>query len=412
MNLIQIVPLDEEQIRKLSSLELKDTYVTSLNLVSSLLSINLPLKNQTIALKNILKFLDYAQNEIDNTTTLTISRDKLNKYFNGNSREQYLKILKDLNVMTRVPYEDGKFYEVGKRSCQYRFHNSFIEDDNCLVIIDNTSVTNKIDCEIKVHSKFKKAIQKTTIDLKSALLAEIEHCKDKNNSVLRKRLNRLFATNGDRFIKRGTKVSRVYHSFSNISKVSRKFQSIEGMRYNDIDIVNCQPMILCYYLLRNKLDLDKHYIDDTESGLFYEKFIGIEGNFSINKNGFWNSEYLKLNRDDAKVQLYRSIFFNFNKSNPVNIRFKELYPITYRSLENVSKENTMASILQNIEAEIFNDLIPTTSKYFYTLFDAIYFTSDLDIQTLKNQILSKFDRIGLTPTLKITLTQCNLKNIN
>lgn len=404
MNSIQIVPLDEDQIRKLSSLELKDTYVTSVNLVASLLSINLPLKNQRIALKNILEFLDYAQNTIENNTTITISRDRLNRYFNGNSREQYLKILKDLNVMTRVPYEDGKFYEIGKRSCQYRFHNSFIEDENCLVIIDNTSNTNKINSEIKVHAKFKKAIQKTAIDLKSALLAEIEHCKDKNNSILRKRLNRLFATNGDRFIKKGNKVSRIYHSFSNISKVSRQFQSIEGMKYNDIDIVNCQPMILCYYLLKNGLELDQQYITDTESGLFYENFIGIEGNFSINKNGFWNSEYLTLTRDDAKVQLYRSIFFNFNKSNPVNKRFSELYPTTYKSLENVANENTMASILQNIEAEIFNDLIPTASKYFYTLFDAIYFTSAIDTEALKNQILNKFGKLGLIPTLKITTT--------
>lgn len=399
--MIQIIELNQEQLTQITSYNFKDVYAVPLHVIAKMMSIAMPIKNRNIAIKNILEFLKYADQMMDMSgdSLLTLNSNTLNEYFSMKKRTAYLDILKDLKVMSAVPRDNGKFYEIRKCSTRYRFHNEYVFGELAIVLID-TDKEKSLTSDIKIDKRFKQAIKLTEIDIQKAIPAEIDNCKD--NNKLRIRLNNLFDTKRDRYIKKGNNVDRIYHTLTKISRVSRKFQSIENMKYFNIDIVNCQPMLLCYYLKKQGLKIDDNYLQDCENGCVYERFLGITGSFTVKRNGFWNAEEITLDRNEVKKQLYRSIYFNFDTRNLANKEFAKLYPTTYESLKNVSSDSTIASVLQNIEAEIFNSLSPKDSKYFYTLFDAIYFTSESDKNKLVSDIQLKFAIYDLKPSIKVS----------
>jgi hypothetical protein len=133
-----------------------------------------------------------------------------------------------------------------------------------------------------------------------------------------------------------------------------------------------------------------------QAGLFYEQFYTPTGKKETD-------EPIRL---DTKQQLYKAIFFDFKPWKAIAKQFADLFPHTYQSLAQIALENeileeTLASKLQNTEAEIFNDLEPIHSKYYFTLFDAIYFTNINDIAPLMHQIEEKFHSLGLIVPLSI-----------
>ena len=161
----------------------------------------------------------------------------------------------------------------------------------------------------------------------------------------------------------------------------------------DIDIVNCQPLLLVAYLTENdSLDFDLNYKNDCEDGLFYERFYDIDRPKNIS-NIEWRSE--------IKVKLYKSIFFSFNKKSKINKKFKELYPKTWESLEKISiTDISLASRLQNLESNLFNNIIPKHSEFYFTLFDAIYFNNIMDKYKIENEIKNYFNNFNIKVTTK------------
>jgi hypothetical protein len=403
--MIQIFPLDSVDPEVFQDLDAKNVYVTSLDLISALLSKDLPLKDNKKSIKHILSFLYYADRKMQDNhdTKIPIHRDTFIHYFDRNTYTKYLTILKELKVMTRVPYDDNSFYVVGKKPSLYRFHDSYLQSEMCLVIIETKQ--RSISVEVKVDKRFSSAILESEIDLEKAFYAEKDYALKIENDLIRKntlryRLSNLFNTHASRYIRKGSCVDRIFHSFFNVSKISREFLTVNGSKYFNLDIVNCQPMLLCYYLKSNNLQFDKNYIEDCEAGMLYEKFEGFQGNFKVKDKGIYYREFQTLDRENVKLQLYKSVYFNFDESNPINQEFKKFYPITHQTLLKLTADRSMASILQNVEASIFNLLRPRYSKYYFTLFDAIYFTDIRDRDLLKEDILSKFQKLNINPTVK------------
>ena len=66
-------------------------------------------------------------------------------------------------------------------------------------------------------------------------------------------------------------------------------------------------------------------------------------------------------------------------------------------IQSAADADTFAAKLKNIVASIFNQLRPVKSKYYFTLFDAIYFTDSKDIVDLTEQIRQRFAEYGLVP---------------
>jgi hypothetical protein len=359
----------------------------------------LPILNRRIALRNIfdfLTFIDVKSNQED-STILPISSSILISYFSRDKYKAYMDILSELDILTKVPYQHlsgnkNPFYKIKSTNMQYRIHNEYINDEDLAIIVleddrSKDSFTNEVE---GLDKRYVDTIKKLNINIQSAIEAEIKYFKEKNLSIsaLRNRISRILYTKRKRFIKKGTKVDRIYHSFTNLSKVSRKHFNVP---MNDVDIVNCQPLLLVALLKQNGFKSDKSYQVDCEAGCFYERFL------DINETGLSEDEQ----RTYTKKSLYKNIFFGFNKRSKHNKRFQELYPQTWSSLENISENcESLASQLQNLESALFNNLVPKKSKHYFTLFDAIYFDNLLDRYDIEKTIKDYFKQYDIRVAIK------------
>lgn len=394
--MIEIIPLklkdifDKEYITSLDLIKESNNncYITSVDLISKLLVIDLPIVNKRLAISNILTFLNYFDTACDERNILVIPSTIFVKFFTTKHYKEYIKVLEDNKIISNIVYKDeeGKptfKYKVGEASKKYRAYDSYNNSDLCLVVIDsNKRPVLQIEDNL-VDKKFVDTISTIGMNYKNAICDEIDNFQSSNMdlNVLRKRISRLLSLRVRRFLKKGIKVDRIYHSFTNLSKISRKHTLIN---FNNIDIVNCQPLLLCAYLIKNGYDIDNSYKDDCENGLIYERFI------------------YKLPREETKVELYKSIYFYFSKKNEYNKKFKEIYPITWQSLSTISANNiSMASILQNFEASLFNNIKPIKSENYYTLFDAVYYDNIMDSSNITNIIKQFFNELGIKVSLKL-----------
>jgi hypothetical protein len=391
--MIEIIPISpennftisDENIKTINS---KECFCVSVSLISKLLVIdNYPIKNKRLSIINILNFLRYIDCYYkDESSLITIHSNTLKKILT-NHYPEYLKILSDLEVITRVPHENGMFYsyKLDKFSCLYRLHNKYINDNEfCIVYIDNNHKRNKIEISsninFKLDNRFIKTIDKVEVNYKKAIEAEIEYYFEEGLeiSVLRKRISKLFSIKNNRYIKKGIKVDRLYHSLCSLTRISRKHLNIN---FTNIDLVNTQPVLLAFHLIDNNINVDKNYLDDCEIGQFYENFYQLSKFKSIDRK-----------RAQVKEKLYQTVFFKFIVESKYNKLFKELYPITWEYLNSIKEIVSLATILQNKEAECFNNITPKYSKYFFTLFDAVYFDDNRDINIIVEQINNFFKR--------------------
>ena len=360
------------------------------------------------AITNILEFLEYLDGKIHDKrkNRLEIPKSVFVKYFSKNQYIKYKLLLHKFQILSLTSHPDGtsylppyfvKKYNEGKpknqhitTKCQlYKVHHNYRNNPNITVVIPNKDkhIPITVDSQIKgLNKRYTNTIKTLQINIKDALLAEIEHFRkgDCTISQLKTRLQRIFYTKRKRFIKYGKKVRRIYHSFSNVSRVSRQHINI---KMNYIDICNSQPLILCALINSEGKGLDINYQRDCETGEFYENF-----------------EYLYPDEDDnmqLKKDVLRYIFFGWKPWEAINKRFKELFPEVWEFLyENSKLETSLASQLQNMESDLFNILTPIKSKHFFTLFDAIYFSDDKDEGKLQLDIIKFFGDYGLNVNTK------------
>lgn len=403
--MIEIIPFNKKLFDTFNISTKKLTryvYINNLDLICKLSTMELPIANRRIALTNIFDFLTYldVKSNQEDSTTIQMDTKVLISFFNRNEYKKYMKILSDLEILTKVSYKDGTFYTAPfksskskpSQSCQYRMHSDYINDEDLAIIVleDDRSKDSFKNEVASLDKKYVNTIKKLDVNIPSAIAAEIENFKANglSVSVLRNRISRIFYTKRKRFIKMGKKVDRIYHSFTNLSKISRKHFNIN---MNDIDIVNCQPLLLVALLKKNGFKSDPTYQRDCEAGCFYERFM------DINDDGLSEEDQ----RTYTKKSLYKNIFFGFNTRSKHNKRFQELYPSTWSSLENISKNcESLASQLQNLESGLFNNLIPKKSKHYFTLFDAIYFDNLLDRYELEKTIKEYFNQYDIDVALK------------
>lgn len=377
-------------------------YIVDINIISNLISrSDYPLKKKNYCIKQLLDFLTYLDTKIhmQNTLVFPISTKELIDHFARDTYKKYMGILEELDIIKAVPYENGAYYSFkkgGSFTKQYRVLKKYINKrDYALIVIEDLDAKKKIpfhiNTKLKVPYKFKKTIKKLHINLPEAIKAEMQYCQENGIEEynMKTRISRIFYTNQKRFLKQGKKVNRIYHSFSNVSKVARRYYNIP---FKGIDVVNCQPLLLALYLRKNGLPLDDHYVEDGENGQIYERFIGLKG----------------MCRDKVKVAIYKYLFFGWNNKTQVNKFFKHIYPLTWESLKTIHQKEgfSLASVLQNTEAEIFNSLEPKRSKYYFTHFDAIYFSDIKDSAELQGKIINHFANYNIGVNLDIRDINC------
>lgn len=316
----------------------------------------------------------------------------------------YKKLLIELEILKVINLgqnDNPIFYIKNKHSIKYEINlnpTAFLGAVDCFVFVKNKkNIDVKVDNEIidlKIDERMIHTItKKLNINIPDAIEAELKYFKEEHHDLekLIPRLNTILSTTKKRYIKKGIKSDRVYHSFSNVSRVAREHTNI---KFNNIDLKNSQPILLVSFLIKNNLNYDSNYKLDCELGQFYEQFYDI-----TSKKGVMDI------RKYTKQQIYRNILFDFVETNAYNKKFKSLYPKTWDALNDINKNSDrhLAGMLQDLEASLFNNLEVKHSTYYFTLFDAIYFTDNKDIQHIVKQINNFFTNLDLKVSIEITL---------
>lgn len=289
----------------------------------------------------------------------------------------------------------------------------------------------------------------TTINISAAINAEYERLFTETNELYNKdyslternklfveRIIRIATFHNSRFINKGKNVNRVYSSFSSLTSVSRKYVQYKNKYFYEVDIKNCQPLLLALLLIEEGYNIDKNYIDDVCNSIFYEqiqakakelnytsetiifnKFITLPN--STKERVFDYEETLQFkDRDDVKRLAYRSVYFKTKtiKTSKTAEIFNLLYPETYKSIRKYNKESEveLASVLQNKEADIVLTIIPTCS--YFTVHDAIYLTDRLEVIKVKEILENKISnmsnnklecKIKINDALEVSHTKSN-----
>ncbi len=344
--------------------------------------------------KSIGFFRNYIINDENCDYNYRLNSKKIRAFFpNNNSKKvtysNYILAFKKAGIVLKTDNYSTKF----KVSNKYKFNKSFFEDEFVIVTFSAEELDSyNIKCtNLDLESKYLNTLQTLKLDIENAIKEQYQLFKcelDKKRFFCR--INKILKFNRERnrYCIKGKKSNRIYHALCFLPKECRKHLNVS---FNVLDIVNCQPLLLCYYLKNNDLQYDNSFLDDVQNGCFYETIQNAINNLNI-----------KITRDEVKKEIYSQILFDFKTHEKylVNKVFKDIYPNTYESLMgihlDIEQTNiTLASILQNLESELFNNLKVQNSEYYFTLFDAIYFNDKIDDLDLRTQIDDYFKKLNL-----------------
>lgn len=295
------------------------------------------------------------------------------------------------------------------------------EESNCAVYTLNefTELTFISLIDLNVESKLKLEVEgllstplnnenfintllETRILTNEAVYAEYQYCveNDKDYKKFLSRVNNILSFTRSRSAAKGENVNRVYSSFTSLSRVSRKFLVYDGNPFYEVDIKNCQPLLLICILSEMGYHIDQTYIDDVTTGNFYEALMAQAIKMRLVKqvkidSKSMNTKYL-TNRDDVKILVYSDILFCTKLKDTAIVKiFKSLYPRVYKALKEITEQlsltdEKLARPLQNMEAEIVLSVIPKSN--YFTVHDAIYITDKREINHIKNMLIRKINK--------------------
>jgi hypothetical protein len=352
-------------------------------------------KNATF-IERHLKFIEYI---INHDQTYFNNIRKICGGTKGLGYQQHFDIIKDL-IVSR-----GK-YQVNGTAFNYQIKTDV--DNWVLCYFENFKPLQKPSLTINLPQQhpvnndiFIDTLKNTCIDVIGALNAEYHHCVAENYDIGRtiRRLNRIFAfaQSAERSIGKGKIVDRVYSSFTGLTSVSRPFVTYNNKYFTELDISNCQPLLLIAVLLQNNLKFDTQYQHDVVNGLFYSSMQNRAQQLNIDVESVYNTETRKRETlslyDDIKNLCFRSIFFgnkSVKESQTVNV-FSQLYPVTYQSLLTLQeKESSLAKLLQDLEAQIMLSVVPE-SPYF-PVHDGFYCLNEAIVEDLQKRIQENFNK--------------------
>lgn len=172
---------------------------------------------------------------------------------------------------------------------------------------------------------------------------------------------------------------RFYSSITNLPSVCINFLELYNKEVFELDVANCQPLLLAY-LVKNP-----EYQNDVENGIFYERM--------AKKTG-WP-------RDRFKIFSYKYLFFSNEslKTGLINNALNDCYPALIKQINDLKKENKLASLLQKLESSIFIEKIGKLPYSKITRHDSVLVMKE-DYRLFKKLINDEFQKIGLNVTIK------------
>ena len=332
--------------------------------------------------------LQYLMLKVNNDKTLNTTKywisclDLYSSILQGFNGSKYLQDINyDYSIVINE-WRNNNILEVNRGQYDVKTGETFtyeFKDTNsyCFISLiedNNKAITKCID--VQLDSFYKDTLLNCEIDIEKAMYDE--YVNKESISKFVKRVSLIFNFLGRRYVKKGDKVNRWYNSFSSLTSISRKYIKLNGEYFYEMDLSNAQPSLLCKYLMDNYDNFDEKYIETTSNGKFYESIMVLANEMGIDGERTWDKDlgYLTFkrfsNRDDVKTLCYQNIFFAQNTKTKVFELFTKLYPNTWRllSYELNSGDEKLATILQNMEADIFLNIKPECN--YFTVHDAIY----------------------------------------
>lgn len=206
-----------------------------------------------------------------------------------------------------------------------------------------------------------------------------------------------FIRGKDWFFTSDANTGRVFNNVTSLPKELRAFLRLDGKCLVEIDVANCQPLLL--------LSL---YDNEPERAQFEKAVIG--GTFYELLNAALKRKYAKSKRDKLKQAVFRQIFFGKIPVKPksVCVAFAQMFPVLYEKILKVKTTDyrKLALLLQKSEADIIIgkvvDGIARTSKTpVLTVHDSIL-TLPEHVEEVKQRMEAAFlEALGVKPTLKV-----------
>jgi hypothetical protein len=317
---------------------------------------------------------------------LTIYRLKYN---------QLLSLLKDVNLISiNEKFSKGKFsqsYRIETDILNTKYTEVEIDFDKIFTNFKNKSYWLK---KYTNHTKQIKELYEVKIDLGDYIewMRDNEGIELKpviNNGILERRfltkeriysyINDVLKVNFDNIWVKISNEGRFYNSSTNLSYTSLPFIKLKRRGVKEVDVANCQPLIL------SKLINNDIYKKDCEMGIFYDKI----------------AKELNIERNEAKVLSYKYIFFSSKqlKSGKIYDCMKKLYGDVIEQINELRIKIDIAKEMQKIESDIFVNKIGSLDFKMMLRHDAVYvYEEDYDI--VKSYVIKEFNKIGLNPTIK------------
>lgn len=337
--------------------------------------------------------------------------DKLSYYTNIHNKElkqfrlridkQVLEVNKLLNLLEKKKtISINNKYSTGKFTKGYKIETDFIGVDYIEVDLDINKIFAKTKDKsfwLKKYPELKKQINdiyRTKIDLTEYVKWLRNNIgKELKPKMVNGKLKRRFLTNDKIFdnINQALKINfeniwvklseegRLYSSITNLSSTAKDFIKLKRRSLKEVDVVNCQPLLL------NCLIDHKKFKEDCEAGLFYDIL----------------AQQMNVHRDTIKVMTYKYLFFT-NKP-LLSGKLYECIEKEYNGLiSQINELRTKIDIpkeLQRIESNIFVKGLNCLDTSFLTIHDSVL-CYDEYLDDVKMEIENQFDKLKLKVKLK------------
>ena len=177
---------------------------------------------------------------------------------------------------------------------------------------------------------------------------------------------------------------RFYSSITNLPIVSIDFLKLYEKEVIELDVANCQPLLLA------RLVENYEYQKDVENGVFYEKM----------------AEKIGWLRDEFKNFSYKYLFFSNRllKTGKIYKAINECYPSLMKQINELKKESKLSSLLQKLESSIFIEKIGKLPYYKITRHDSVLVMKE-DCELFEKLIKDEFQKIRLKVSININEKQ-------
>ena len=369
--------------------------------------INLNEKQKSNLNKQLLSLWYYiynAQKSDDNVINLNgfvnIHSKYLQKFYIRLNKKLFgykplLNLLKDVNLIDiNVKFSKGNFSE------SYRIKSDIFNNQFEEIEIDYEKIFNNIRNKkywldkYPNHSKIIKDTYEVKVDLNDYIVwltnnIGLELKPVIKNGMIQKRflteeriydyINDALRVNYDNMWFKISDEGRFYNSTTNLSYTTLPFIRLKRRKLKEIDIANCQPLIL------SKLINSDLYRIDCENGVFYDNL----------------ANELGIGRPETKVLSYKFIFFSNRilKTGKIYNAMEKLYPGVIGQINELRDKIEISKEMQKIESDIFVNKIGNLDFKMMLRHDAV-FVYEEDYEIVKNYVIKEFNKIGLNPNIK------------